>query len=104
MYSLNTETGEAIWRYVFERPIDFHSTPIIEGEYVYGLSRYGKLFCLKANNGKLRWQKDLVSEYNVVESYWDFGGSTVIEGDLIAGYIIDEKYGGKVRTVRGWYS
>ena len=39
--------------------------------------------CLEAKNGKLRWKKDLVSEYDVVKPYFDFGGSPVIEGDLI---------------------
>jgi outer membrane protein assembly factor BamB len=39
--------------------------------------------CLEAETGKLRWKKDLVSEYDVVKPYFGFGGSPVIEGDLI---------------------
>jgi outer membrane protein assembly factor BamB len=55
VYCLNADTGDEIWRYVFERPIDFHS-PTIDGKYVYGLNRVEKLFCLNTKNGKLLWE------------------------------------------------
>jgi outer membrane protein assembly factor BamB len=59
----------------------------------------GTLFCLKAKNGKLRWKKDLVSEYDVVKPYYQFAGSPVIEEGLIIltantyGIALDKKTG-----------
>jgi len=105
IYCLNSETGKEVWRYSY--PHKFfggyggatQSTPIVEGMYVYALSIEGILLCLEAKNGKLRWKKDLVSEYDVVKPYFDFGGSPVIEGDLIiltantSGIALDKKTG-----------
>jgi len=84
VYCLNAETGEEIWRHSFEgRYREPQPTPTIDGKYVYALSSTGILLCLKVKNGKLRWKKDLVSEYDVVGPEFGFAGSPVIEGDLI---------------------
>jgi outer membrane protein assembly factor BamB len=105
VYCINSETGEEIWRYSY--PHEYfggyggatQSTPIVEGMYVYALSIEGILLCLEAKNGKLRWKKDLVSEYDVLKPYFNFGGSPVIEGDLIiltantSGLALDKKTG-----------
>jgi outer membrane protein assembly factor BamB len=47
------------------------------------LSHEGKLFCLNVKNGKLRWEKDLVTDYGAVRPYWGFAGSPVVEGELL---------------------
>jgi outer membrane protein assembly factor BamB len=83
VYCLNAETGSEIWKYSFERRTEFQSTPTIDGKYVYILDKKGILLCLKAKNGKLRWEKDLILEYDIVKPYYGFAGSPVIEGDLI---------------------
>jgi len=89
IYCLNGETGKEVWRYSYPHQHfggyggATQSTPIVEGMYVYALSIEGILLCLEAKNGKLRWKKDLISEYDVVKPYFGFGGSPVIEGDLI---------------------
>jgi len=83
VHCLNAETGEEIWRYSFSSPQGPQSTPTIDGKYVYALTRKGILLCLKAKDGKLRWKKDLVSEYDVVTPFYQFAASPVIEGDLI---------------------
>ena len=70
MYCLNAETGEEVWRYSYEsRSMSAYGTqptPIVEGMYVYALSTEGIFLCLKAKNGKRRWKRDLVSEYDVL--------------------------------------
>jgi outer membrane protein assembly factor BamB len=89
IYCLHSETGKEVWRYSYPHQYSggyggaTQSTPIVEGMYVYTLNIEGILLCLEAKNGKLQWKKDLVSEYDVVKPYFDFGGSPVIEGDLI---------------------
>ena len=99
VYCLNAETGEEIWQYSFKSPQGPQSTPTIDGKYVYALTRKGILLCLKAKNGKLRWKKDLVSEYDIVKPFYEFAASPVIEGDLIiltantSGIALDKKTG-----------
>ena len=108
IYCLNGETGKEVWRYSYPHRYVVgyggatQSTPIVEGMYVYALSIEGILLCLEAKNGKLRWKKDLVSEYDVVKPYFNFVGSPVIEGDLIiltantSGIALDKKTGKNV--------
>jgi hypothetical protein len=84
MYCLNAYTGEEIWRRTFEQSFaEPNTTPTIDGKYVYALSSKGILYCLKSKNGKVRWETDLTAEYDVVEPTYGFGGSPVIEGDLV---------------------
>jgi len=101
VYCLNAETGREIWQYPLESIYYPHpeSTPTIDGEYVYVLSIDGILLCLETKNGKLRWQKDLVTEFDVTKPRYKFAGSPVIEGDLIiltantSGLALDKKTG-----------
>ena len=96
---LNTETGEEIWRFTDERFSDPKATPTIDGKYVYCLKGGGKLICLKAKNGKLRWKRDLVREFKTESIPYGYAGSPVIEGDLIilnvntAGITLNKKTG-----------
>ena len=104
VFCLNAETGKEIWQYPLESIYHPYpqSTPTIDGEFVYALTRKGILLCLKAKNGKLRWKKDLVSEYDIVKPFYEFAASPVIEGDLIiltantSGIALDKKTGEKV--------
>jgi outer membrane protein assembly factor BamB len=80
---LNADTGEEIWRFAFKGGYESNSTPATDGKFVYTLNTQGILLCLKARNGKLRWKKDLVSEYDVTKPFYNFAASPVIEGDLI---------------------
>ncbi len=99
VYCLNAETGDEIWRYVFERPVEFQSTPTIEGKFIYALNKKGILLCLKAKNGKVRWERDLVREFKTEKLPYGYAGSPVIEGDLIilnintAGIALNKKRG-----------
>jgi outer membrane protein assembly factor BamB len=101
---LNAETGKVIWRRSIksDRVQEPHSTPTIEGEYIYALSNKGTLFCLNAKNGRVRWERDLVKEFQAEQIPSGFSGSPVIEGDLIilnvntAGLAINKKTGDKI--------
>ena len=84
IYCLNADTGKRIWRRPLEETSrDTYTTPTIEGKYLYALSSKGVLYCLKSKNGKVQWERDLISEYDVVRPQYGFGGSPVIEGDLV---------------------
>ena len=80
---LNADTGQEIWRFAFEDGYEANSTPATDGKFVYALTNKGVIICLRARNGKLRWKRDLVSDFDVTEPYYGFAASPVIEGDLI---------------------
>lgn len=42
------------------------STPVIDGNYVYGLSNYGTLRCLEAETGKLVWETQALTKERVM--------------------------------------
>ena len=84
IYCLNANTGTKIWQKPLEKSVaDLNTTPTIAGKYLYALSSEGVLYCLKSKNGKVQWKRDLISEYDVVKPKYGFGGSPVIEGDLV---------------------
>jgi outer membrane protein assembly factor BamB len=102
MFCLDAETGKHIWRRPLEDFYDTQSTPTIDSEYVYALSRNGILVCVSARNGKVRWKKDIVKEYDVQKPTYAFAGSPVIEGDSVilsanmSGIALDKINGNKV--------
>ena len=102
VYCLNAETGKEIWRRTTENFQDPQSTPTIDGEFVYALSKEGLLLCLKAKNGKIQWKRNIVEEFRVQAPYYGFAGSPVIQDELItltvntAGMALNKKTGEKV--------
>ena len=102
IYCLNAETGKEIWNHSFDVRHDYQSTPTIDGKSIFALSTTGKLTCLKAKNGKLQWERDLVKEFHMEKLTYGYAQSPVIEDDLIiinlnrSGIALDKKTGDKV--------
>lgn len=76
--AIPTWSCEAIWQYSLQSYEDPQSTPTIDGTSVYFLDKKGTLLCLDAQTGKLRWKKDIVSEYGAVKPSYGFAGSPVV--------------------------
>jgi outer membrane protein assembly factor BamB len=99
---LNAETGEEIWRYSLESLVETQATPTLDGKFVYGLSKNGILYCLKAKNGKLRWKKDLVKDLNSPRAMYGYAASPIVEGNLViinaktSGIALNKKTGKKI--------
>lgn len=84
---LDTLTGRVKWEFdypteniSYEGP---RSSPTIDGDRVYTLSPLGMLYCLNLSNGRVIWQKNLVSELGVIRPEWNLTSSVIIEGDLL---------------------
>jgi len=90
------ETGEDIWGFDY----DIHQfdqrgqwprsneggpviTPAIAHGNVYHTTRDGRMFCLSARTGRLRWQKNLPELFDVPEPRWGFSASPLVVGDVI---------------------
>jgi outer membrane protein assembly factor BamB len=83
VFCFSADTGKALWEYPLGGVKFPQATPTIDGESVYALSAAGVLVCLDIGKGRLKWKKDLVSEYGAVQPFYNFAGSPVIEGDLL---------------------
>jgi outer membrane protein assembly factor BamB len=79
------------------------STPAIDGGLVYVQSVSGPFVCLKAENGDVVWQHDLLKDYGAKNLPWGLSASPLIEGNLVlavagAGVVAFDKKSG----TRAW--
>ena len=92
--ALNAETGAELWaspalgQAIYPDggvgPDDGpRSTPSVDGDRVYVLTSYLRLYCLDITNGAAVWSKDLVSAYGSTVIAWQSAASPLIEGDLV---------------------
>ena len=92
--ALDADTGTELWA----TPVDTadypdagtgstdgpRSTPTVEGNRVYVLTSYLKLFCLQADSGTVIWSRDFVTEFPGTEIIrWQNAASPLLVGDLI---------------------
>jgi outer membrane protein assembly factor BamB len=90
IYCLDAESGKTIWTKNYEAPLDAKyyeggtsSTPTVDGDRVYTLSKRGELFCLDAAKGDVLWSKNVQKEFTAELPTWGFASSPVIEGNTI---------------------
>jgi len=112
---LDASTGETQWKHSYPEPLSPNlyeggpnSTPTVDGDRVYTLSRQGKVLCFEAASGKVVWSKDLDADFGVPaikkKDHWGLSGSPLIEGDLVvlnagrAGVALNKVTGEKVWT------
>ncbi len=90
LYCLDAVTGKEIWKQSYACPLyaKMHeggpcSTPTIDGDAIYTLSKNGDAIRFDKATGKIVWQRNLVKELNVKNLTWYFAGSVVPVGDLV---------------------
>ena len=94
--ALDATTGAELWAREVDRGVysDLagyndnldgpRSTPSVDGNFVYVLTSYMKLICLRTDTGAVVWRRDFIAEFpgtNVIE--WQNAASPLIVGDLI---------------------
>lgn len=87
---LEAQTGKVLWKHSYDCPLDDRffeggptSTPTIDGDHVYTLSRQGDLFCFDANSGKIIWSKNIQQEAEVRVPGWGFSSSPVVHDNKL---------------------
>ncbi len=91
IYCFNANTGEKIWTHKYPCPLHPKyypeggtlSSPTIDGDRVFTLSKMGDLFCFKTATGEIIWQKKLNADLGFKLPTWHFSSSGIIQGDLI---------------------
>ena len=90
LYCFDAETGEEKWKHTDKAQLvaNLHkggpaSTPTVEGESVYAVSRDGRLMALEAATGKPLWEQSLTEQTKTKVPEWGFSSSVVIEGNQL---------------------
>jgi len=106
VFCLDKKTGKAVWKHSY--PADLgdkyyeggtSTTPTIDGENIYHLSRWGDLFCFKAATGKVVWEKNVQKETGANIPEWGYAGAPLVQGNLLilnvckAGMAVDKTTG-----------
>ena len=55
-YALSAITGEVLWRFEAGNEGHFNSPPVVDGDAVFIVSYYGRVFALDAASGEERWR------------------------------------------------
>jgi outer membrane protein assembly factor BamB len=87
---LDASRGSVQWKHTYECDLDDRffeggptSTPTVDADRVYSLSRQGDLFCLNVVDGTLHWSMNIAASASVRVPGWGFAGSPVIVGDRL---------------------
>ena len=59
------------------------STPTVQGEFLYALGSDGDLACVEIAAGKVRWKKNLRTDFGGKPGTWAYSESPLIDGDAV---------------------
>lgn len=109
VFCLDADKGQVIWYHPYPSELGDKffeggptSTPTVDGDRVYSISKWGDLFCFNAASGKILWSNNVAKESGAPIPSWGFGGSPLIQGDLLllnigeAGLALNKTTGGLV--------
>src|SRR6185503_15115869 len=59
------------------------STPTVDGDVLYTLGSDGDLVCVEKADGKVRWKKNLRSDFGGTPGKWAYAESPLVDGDAL---------------------
>jgi outer membrane protein assembly factor BamB len=111
VFCFDAVSGKPVWKHPYPCKLDPKyyeggpsSTPTVDGDRVYTMSKKGDLLCLNSSNGEVVWSKNVHDELGAQEPTWGFAGSPLVEGDKLilnvgeAGTAFDKKTGKLIWT------
>ncbi len=81
--------GKELWRHTYaSRGFAYpgpRSTPTLDdsGKLIYALSSRGRLMCLTAKDGKVKWEVDFLAELQAPIAQWGFACSPLVDGKWV---------------------
>ncbi len=59
------------------------STPTVDGALLFALGSDGNLACVETKGGKIRWQKNLRTDFGGTPGEWAYSESPLVDGDRV---------------------
>lgn len=103
---LDAASGRVLWRH--EYPCELGpkyyeggpgSTPTVDGDQVFTISKWGHVHCLDARTGEVRWTRDLRDSPGLKPNEWGYAGSALVQEKAVyfnaagAGLALDRRTG-----------
>lgn len=92
VWALSEKDGKEIWA-VRIAPAHIQSwpqskegpsaTPTVDGDRLYVMGLAGNVVCLQATDGKIVWQRNLVTDFGGRSPMWSFRESPLVDGDKV---------------------
>ncbi|HET6326309.1 MAG TPA: PQQ-binding-like beta-propeller repeat protein [Planctomycetaceae bacterium] len=82
LLALNFANGRQLWS-VSIGTGEPNSTPTVDGNRVYALSRNGSLACVDVARGKVIWKKEFTNDFGGSVPTWGYSESVLIDGDRV---------------------
>ncbi len=90
VFAVDVNTGKLLWTgktgggvYQDGTGNGPRGTPTIDGDSVYALGAEGHLVCLDKANGRQKWAKNILSEFQGERIHWGICESPLIDGDKL---------------------
>jgi outer membrane protein assembly factor BamB len=91
LLAFDAKSGAELWRHKIDSTYIGHdgshngpiSTPLVDGDKIYGLGPKGKLFALDVKSGKKLWETNLVKDHHALAPYWGFATSPIVHGEVL---------------------
>lgn len=93
IFGFDATTGKELWKLTYAHPkresqadpnpTASASTPTIEGDRVYTISREGLAYCLDVSDGKVIWTHDFGADKKMTIPQFGFSGAPLIEGEKV---------------------
>ena len=90
VHCIDVSNGDIVWQYAYPSPLDARefdggptSTPTVDDDRVYALSREGDLFCLQLRSGQIIWRRQIVDLTGVRVPGWGFAAAPLVVGETL---------------------
>jgi len=87
VWCLDTDTGKPVWKHTYPstkgRYYGPFTTPTVDGNAVFTLSKLGRLHCLDVGTGRVIWKRDIVEDLGAEVPYYGYASCPLVVGDLV---------------------